>query len=200
MSITTNSELKTAVSSWLKRSDLSAFLDDLVMAGEKWIMRNVRATEMETAFNVAIAGGTAAVPTGYLGAKFLYVDGSPTQIVRPMSLAQLFEKYPQRSSSQKPKFFAYSAGTLEFGPYPDSTYTIKGTYYRRQGPLSSAVYDLFTNNPDLYLFAALCEAEPFMKNDKRIAVWQAKRDAIANAINAEAQGIAFSGGMAITTA
>jgi len=200
MSITTHSELKSRASEWLKRADLSAYLDDLVMAGEKWIMRNVRATEMETALNVTIAGGVATVPTGFLGAKVLYVDGSPAKLIRPMGLQQLFEKYPVRSSSGKPSFFAHSAGTLEFGPYPDSTYTVKGTYYKRQGPLSSAVYLLFLNNPDLYLFATLCEAEPFMKNDKRIPVWRDKRDAIAVDINTEAQGIAFSGGMTITPA
>jgi len=200
MSITTHAQLKTAASGWLKRDDLSAYLDDIVMAGEKWIMRNVRATEMQAVFNVVISGGTATVPTGYLGSKALYVDGSPAQLIRPMGLEQLLEKYPQRASSGKPIFFAYSAGALEFGPYPDSGYTIKGTYYKRQGPLSSAVYDLFTNNPDLYLFATLCEAEPFMKNDKRIPVWQMKRDKIANDINIEAAGIAFSGGMAITPA
>ena len=200
MSISTYAELKTAIANWLHRSDLSSYLDDLVMAGEKWIMRNVRATEMETAFNVAISGGTVTVPSGFIGAKVLYVDGSPTQIIKPLSLAQLLTKYPLRSSGGKPLFFAYSAGTLEFGPYPDSNYTIKGTYYRRQGPLSSSVYDLFTNNPDLFLFAALAESEPFIKNDKRVPLWTAKRDAIASDISAEAQGTAYSGGMAVTLA
>lgn len=201
MTISTHSELKTALASWTKRADLTNYLDDLVMAGEKWIMRNVRATEMETALSVAISGtGIATAPTGFLGLKNSYVDGSQTQKLYVMSMAQLLEKYPLRASSSKPKFIAYDAGSFHFGPFPDSTYTIKGTYYKRQGPLSSAVYDLFTNNPDLFLFAALAETEPFIKNDKRVPLWTAKRDGIANAINAEAQGISYAGGMAITTA
>lgn len=200
MSITTHTELKTAVSNWLKRADLSSYLDDLVMAGEKWIMRKVRATEMETALSVVLSSGTGTVPTGFLGLKNAYVDGSPTQKLYVMSMSQLLEKYPQRSSNGKPKFIAYDAGTFHFGQFPDSNYTIKGTYYKRQGPLSSGVYDLFTNNPDLFLFAALAEAEPFLKNDKRVALWMAKRDSVANDINSEAQSIAYAGGMAVTLA
>lgn len=200
MAITTYAELKTATSNWLKRSDLSSYLDDFVTLGEKRIMRDVRATEMETALSVTISSGTASVPSGFLGLKNAYVDGSPTQKLYVASIAQIYEKYPQRSSDGKPRFIAYDAGSFIFGPYPDSGYTIKGTYYKRQGPLSSAVYDLFSNNPDLYLFACLCEAEPFMKNDKRIPVWEAKYGMIRDAINTEAKGIANSGGALVMTA
>ena len=200
MSISTYAELKTAISSWAHRADLTAYLDDIVTLAEKRIMREVRATEMETALSVAISSGTATVPTGFLGLKNAYVDGSPTQKLYVVSLSQLFEKYPTRSSTTKPKFIAYDAGTFHFGPFPDSAYTIKGTYYKRQGPLFSGVYDLFTNNPDLYLFACLAELETVLKNDPRVALWQAKYSSIRDAVNAEAQGIGFSGGMAVMVA
>jgi hypothetical protein len=202
MSITTYAELKTAVSSWVHRSDLSANLDDLVTAGEKWIMRKVRAPEMETALSVAISTttGLATVPTGFLGLKYAYVDGSPTQPLEVRSPQQIFNRFPTRSSDSKPEWIGYDAGSFLFGPFPDSGYTVKGTYYKRQGPLSSAVYDLFSNNPDLFLFAALAETEPFIKNDKRVALWIAKRDAITKDINDEAVGILGAGGLSMITA
>lgn len=201
MSITTHAELKTAVSNWLKRSDLSSYLDDLVMAGEKWIMRKVRATEMETALSTSISGsGTATAPSGFLGFKYSYIDGSPTRKLVTRTPAQIFERFPNRSSDSKPEWIGYDAGSFIFGPFPDSTYTVKGTYYKRHGPLSSGVYDLFTNNPDLFLFAALAESEPFLKNDKRVALWMSKRDAIAKDINDEAVGITGSGELAMIVA
>lgn len=200
MAITTHAELKSAVSNWLKRADLSSYLDDLVMLGEKRIMRDVRSTEMETALSVTISSGVATVPTGFLGLKSAYVDGSPTQKLYTASISQIYEKYPQRSSEDKPRFIAYDAGNFIFGPYPDSGYTIKGTYYKRQGPLSGVVYTLFSNNPDLFLFAALAESEPFLKNDKRIAVWEGKYETIKEAINTEAKEIGYSGGALVMTA
>lgn len=193
--------LKASLQDFLHRSDLATPAADLILLGETWLMRKVRATEMETALSVAISGsGTATVPTGFLGLKNAYVDGSPTQKLYVMSMSQLLEKYPLRSSDGKPKFIAYDAGSFEFGPFPDSTYTIKGTYYKRQGPLSSAVYDLFTNHQDLFLMACLCEAEPYIKNDKRMPMWKAKRDELVNDVNVQSQGISYSGGMAVTLA
>jgi hypothetical protein len=202
MSITTYAELKTAVSNWAHRSDLSAYLDDLVTAGEKWIMRKVRAPEMETALSVTIntTTGLAAAPTGFLGLKYAYIDASPTQPLEVRSPQQIFNRFPSRASDSKPKWIGYDAGSFLFGPFPDSAYTIKGTYYKRQGPLSSGVYDLFSNNPDLFLFASLAELEPFLKNDKRVALWMGKRDAIAIDINGEATGIAGAGGLSMITA
>jgi hypothetical protein len=199
MSLTTYAELKTAISSFKHRSDLSGVLDDIVTLGEKRIMRQVRATEMETAMSVSIsASGTATVPTGFLGLKYAFIDGSPAKNLIIKTPQQILTQYPQRSSSSKPAWIGYDAATFMFGPFPDSTYTVKGTYYARQGPLSSGVYDLFTNNPDLFLFACLAETEAYVVNEKRLPLWAAKYEQIKEDINTEAKGIAAGGGMAIT--
>ena len=192
--------LKTTLQDFLHRSDLSTPAADLILLGETWLMRKVRATEMETALNVTMSSGLATAPTGFLGLKNAYIDGSSVQPLRVMSIAALIEKYPQRSSADKPKFIAYAAGSFNFGPFPDSDYTVKGTYYKRQGPLSSAVYDLFTNHQDLFLMACLCEAEPYIKNDKRMPMWKLKRDELVADINTQSEGISYSGGMSITLA
>jgi hypothetical protein len=201
LAITTHADLITAVASnWKHRSDLASIAPDLIMIGEKWIMRNVRAPEMETALSVTLSSGVGTAPTGFLGLKYAYVDASPAVPLEFRSPQQIYVSYPNRSVTSKPKWIAYDAGSFIFGPFPDSDYTIKGTYYKRQGPLSSSVYDLFSNNPDLYLFAALAEAEGYVGKDDRIPLWTTKRDQIAMDINKEAQGIMASGGLTITTA
>ena len=58
----------------------------------------------------------------------------------------------------------------------------------------SSANALYLANPDLYLFSALAEAEPFLKNDKRISLWMAKRDAILMDVNGEDDKARFSGG------
>jgi hypothetical protein len=192
--------LKATLTDFLHRSDLSTPAGDLVLLGEIWLMRKVRATEMETALSVMISNGVATPPTGFLGLKHAYIDGTPTQPLRTMSAGQLLNRYPVRASSSKPCAIAFDAGALIFGPFPDSGYTVKGTYYKRQGPLSSGVYDLFTNHQDLFLMACLCEAEPYIKNDKRMPMWKAKREELLMDVNTQSQGISYSGGMAVTLA
>jgi hypothetical protein len=64
-----------------------------------------------------------------------------------------------------------------FGPEPDSGYTVNGTYWGKPTALRSASNDaqdnwLIVNAPDLALYGSLLQAEPFLKNDARIGVWQ----------------------------
>src|SRR3990167_10862264 len=195
MSIASYSELKTAVGNWLNRDDLTTYLADLVMLGEKKVYRDLRIRAMETALSSTIASGVIALPSDYVELKSAYVGGSPTQILERKTAEFLYTNYPTRSSGGKPKFIGREASNFIFGPYPDSTYTIKGVYYARLAALSdSNTTNWFTTNaPDILLFASLLEAEIFIKNDERIALWQAKYDQIASQLTAEDQREQFSG-------
>lgn len=187
----TYAELKTAVASWLKRSDLTSYADDLILMGEKYIFRKARTADMEAALSVTIASGVAAVPADYVALKHAYIDGTPVGTVQMKSPGWIYENYPVRSSEGKPKFMAREASNFIFGPYPDSGYTLKGLYYKRLTAANASANALFTSNPDLYLFAALAESVLFLKDDKRVAIWTAKRDQILNDINNEDKEAAY---------
>ena len=59
------------------------------------------------------------------------------------------------------------------GPVPSSLYTMEIDYYAKVAALSDSATtnDMLTNNPDLYLYGALLEAEPFLMNDARVGLW-----------------------------
>lgn len=196
----TYAELKTALTNWLRRSDLTSYLDDLILMGEKWIFRKARTKDMETALSGTIASGVLAVPNDYVALKFAYVNGSPTTPLQPKSASWIYNAYPDRSSLDTPQFIARDQGNFIFGPYPDSTYSILGTYYKRLAAVASSANALFTANPDLYLFAALAEAAPFLKNDSRVTLWTAKRDAILQDVNSEDKEGAYGDGPLAVTA
>lgn len=199
MAITTYAELQTAVTNWLKRSDLASIIPDLIMIGEKRIFREVRARVMETALNSTISSGTIALPSDYLELKHAYVDGSPTKLLQRTTATSLYEQYPLRSSTSKPKLIAREGSNFIFGPYPDSTYTIKGIYYAQPTSIATSANTLFTANPELYLFAALLEAEPYMKNDNRVALWAAKYEQIKEQINSyEKHELGSGSGLQVT--
>jgi hypothetical protein len=184
MSITTYSELKTAISSWTHRADLANYLDDIVTLGEARIMRDVRTSDMETALTGTVSSGSLALPTGYLDLKFAYVSQSTVTKLIKKSASWVYEKYPIRSGGEIPKFIAREGSNFIFGPYA-SDVTLGGVYYKNLGPLSSSNHVLFTNNPDLYLFACLAETEPFLKNDPRIALWESKYQKIKDQVNGQ---------------
>lgn len=188
MAITTFAELKTAIAGWLDVSatDLSSQIDDLITVGEKRIFREARTRDMETALSSAISSGVLALPASYVALKFVYINTAPIQVLERRSAEWLYANYGYQSGSGIPTYIARDGTNFIFGPYPDSTYTVKGTYYARLTAISgSGVNALFTANPDLYLMACLAEAEMILGRDPRIAIWDAKYQRILADVNGE---------------
>jgi hypothetical protein len=205
VSIASYSELKTAVAGWLHRTGdtaLVAIVPDLITFGENRIYRDLRIACMETALSSAITAGAVAVPSGYLELKNAYIDGTPTRPLLRKDAEWIYAKYPTRSSGGIPSHIAREAGNFIFGPYPDGDYTVKGVYYKRLDALSdSNTTNWFTANAsDLLLFAALCEAEPWLQNDPRIALWEKKYAQIKERIQQNDENEEFSGSILAATA
>jgi len=167
------------------RADLSAIAPDLIMVGEKWVFRHARSREMEAALSFTISGGVGAVPSDYVAIKHARIDGTPTRHLKVRDTRWIFENYPNRSATAKPSYIGVDAAEFVFGPFTDADYSVLGIYYKKLTPIASSANALFLANPDLYLFAALAEAEPYMKNDARIQIWMGKRDAIVRDIRDE---------------
>lgn len=193
MSIASYADLQTAVGNWLHRSDLTAIIPDLITLGHNRINRDVRTADMETDFSEAISSGTVGVPSGFLGWKNVYIDGSATQRLETKPLSWLYLQYPTRSADGRPAFIARKGAAFEFGPYPDSAYTVKGTYYKRLTAPSTTWNAVATTWPELYLFATLCEAAPYIRDAEAIALWEGKYGQIVAAINNEDLMAEFSG-------
>lgn len=195
MSIASYSDLQNAVASWINRSDLSSNISDFISLGEDRIYRDLRIRAMETAWTDTMPAGTVAVPSGYLELVHAYIDGSPVKPLQRITAEVMYQKYPLRTSTGFPVFIARDAGNFIFGPYPDSNYTIIGTYYARLPALSASnTTNWFTANaPSILLWASLLEAEPFIQNDERIATWQAKYDQIKENITVEDSREKYSG-------
>tara|TARA_R110000868_G_scaffold19561_5_gene84214 strand:- start:564 stop:1169 length:606 start_codon:yes stop_codon:yes gene_type:complete len=185
MSITTYAELKTAVTSWLDvpTSTFTNQIDDLVTIAESRIFREARTKDTEASISTALSSGVYALPSDYLEMKFAYINSSPISSLERRSAEWIYTEYPLRTSSGIPKFFARESTNLIFGPYPDSDYTLKGVYYKKLTALSSGVQALFTNNPDLYLFATLAESEILIGRDDRIKLWEMKYQKILSDVN-----------------
>ncbi len=172
--ITDFGTLELAVLETLARDDLEAFIPLFIQRGEMRINRQVRVRQMEVALDSTIASGVIVVPTDYIELKFSYVDGTPTQSLTRLSLNEMFRQYPLRSSDSKPRAIARETSNFVFGPWPDSAYTIKGSYYAEATALTAQddTNWMITDAPDLIYFASLLGAESFIKNDSRIAVWE----------------------------
>lgn len=179
MAFKTYTDLKTALASWLARSDLTSYLDDFITLGEDRLARELRIWQIETALSVVMSGGSATVPSDFLELKHARISGSPTYPLDIKDAWWIFREYPTRSSDAKPHFIAVDAGEFVFGPYPDSNYTVVGTYYKKPATCVGGTTNEWTDYAgDALLFAALAETAPFLKDDPRIVVWEGKLQGI----------------------
>jgi len=175
MAIGTYAQLKTAVANWLDRSDLTDRIPEFITLAEARFNRELRIRDMETVSTaISTVAGTReySLPTGFVQMKEFHLSTdplTPLAYITPEMMTRLWAG----SAQAKPQVFTIIADNVRLGPGPDAVYTTSMLYYKTFTALSDSATtnDMLTNNPDVYLYGALLEAEPFIMNDQRIQVW-----------------------------
>lgn len=84
----------------------------------------------------------------------------------------------------QPRCFTVFGDEIELAPTPDDAYTIEMVYRKRIPPLAANDPNwLLTMAPDLYLYGALLESAPYIKDDARIQTWGLGLSAALNDLN-----------------
>ena len=179
MAIGTYAELQTAVANWLDRDDLTDRIPEFIALAEAKMNRVLRISLME---NISTALSTVGgqrdypLPAGFTGMKEFHLTTNP---LTPLSYLtpEMMNRLWAGSTSGKPRAFTLfsDAGVrkIRLGPSPDVVYTTSMLYLKKIDNLSvsNPTETMLTENPDIYLYGALLEAEPFLMNDARIGTW-----------------------------
>ena len=175
MAISTFAELKTAAANWLDRSDLTDRIPEFIALAEARFNRILRIRDMETVSTaISTVGGTReySLPTGFVQMKEFHLSTEP---ITPLSYItpEMMSRMWAGSTTAKPQVFTIIADNVRLGPSPDAVYTTSMLYYKTFTALSDSntTSDMLTKNPDVYLYGTLLEAEPFIMNDERVALW-----------------------------
>jgi len=186
MAISTFAELKTATANWLDRSDLTDRIPEFIALAEARFNRNLRIRDMETVSTaISTAAGTREydLPTGFVQMKEFHLTTdplTPLAYITPEMMSRIWAG----STKDKPEVFTIIADKVRLGPNPDAVYTTSMLYYKTFTALSASntTSDMLTNNPDVYLYGTLLEAEPFIMNDQRVPLWLAAFEKAVNDI------------------
>ena len=202
MSIASYADLQSLMARRLHRTDLTSYIPDYIALGEARIYRDMRVRQMETSFSSSIASGVIALPSNYKALKFAYVDASDVQRLQRKDAEWIYTNYPTRSADGTPKFIAQEGSNFIFGPYPDSTYTVKGVYYQKLAALSNSNTSnwLIKDCPDLIISASMVEAADDIADDDLYVKWDAKYQAIKDQVQRESDREEFSGSILSMTA
>lgn len=81
-------------------------------------------------------------------------------------------RYQWQDVPARPRFFTVFGTEMELGPTPDADYTVEMVYRQNIPALASNSTNwLLTLAPDIYLYGALLESAPYIKEDARIPTW-----------------------------
>jgi len=186
MAISTYAELKTAIAGWLDREDLTDIIPDFIALTESRHRRDFKIRRMETRVTASTVADTEyyTLPDNYVAMRNIQLNTDPKTSLEYLT-PEIMDRVKGGSSTGKPKAYSIIGNNFQLRPIPDSVYEIEMLYYKYFTPLSDSntTNDMLTYHPDIYLYGALVEAEPYLQNDKRLQTWaslydRAKKDLI----------------------
>lgn len=192
MAIASYDDLKSAVADWLNRQDLTDRIPDFIRLLEAQVQRKLRIRPMMLTTEITLTSGEDSItlPDNFLAIRELRMsrasDGQviPISYAAPNELTNILARHPGTGT---PQAYSPDRGTVEFAPVPETDYTIKLFYWRKLPALSASVTSnwLLEEHPDIYLYGALLQAEPYLKNDARVPLWSDALTALLEDIRVE---------------
>jgi len=174
MAISNYSELQTAVANWLDRDDLSARIPEFISLAEARFNRLLRLRSMESKQTASTVGGQRNynLPASYIQMRNFQLNTSPITTLSYVT-PEIYDRLWGGSTGGIPKFYTIVADEISLGPIPGSVITMEMLFYKRFDNLSASTTTnwLLTYAPDIYLYASMLEAEPFIMNDERVPLW-----------------------------
>jgi len=179
--------LQTTIANYLARNDLTATIPEFIRLAEDRLSRDLRIRQMLQIATTSFTSTTSTVeiPADFLAMRDIHI--STTNPIRTVTFQSPsnFYRNTRATSSGIPVFYTAIGSQFQFAPIPDNNYTLQMLYYVKPPYMSSTVSSnlWLANTPDLLLYAALGEAEPFLMNDERLATWSAMYDRGVNSLS-----------------
>ncbi len=162
MSLDTYDGLKAAIASTLNKTNLTAYIPDFITLAEAVMGREITAIgQVDTYADVQIDEDGWVLPCSADDLLSVTYEGNPLTYLSPDRVGEVV--------STNPGYYTIDGQTLRVAP--TGTVTVRLT--KAFCPLSSSVpYNwLLRSHPDAYLYGALMQAAPFLRDDERIPVW-----------------------------
>ena len=166
--ITDYASLQASIGQWLARSDMAPAAPSLIQLAEVRIGRDLLRMEhrrlMATATGTLTAGA-APLPADFGTIRSVEVPWGAGNVVLPP-----LDSVRQEARASAPAGYWIDGNTLRIVGGGDGPYALN--YWQRLPSIATATNWLIGQAPDLYLYATLLEAAPYLKADSRIPVWR----------------------------
>jgi hypothetical protein len=192
-------QLVSSIQDTLNRADLTPVAPDFITLAETQLNRRLDTQDMITRNQAfSIAAQYTPLPADFLTMRSIrIISVSPTVKLQYRTPDQMADWMTLHCDTPgQPAYFTISGGSLEVERTPDTAYTAEISYYSKIPALTSLnpTNWLLQRHPDVYLYGALLQSAPYLKDDERIQVWQNLYQNIIQEIAADDEQAAYSGG------
>lgn len=176
MAIATYSDLKSNIADWLNRSDLTAVVPSFISLAESQFNRDerLRTRDSQVRATATFNQQYEALPSDYLEMANLNINGVvPFGKMQFVSLNQIDNYKDAYTTAGVPKYYTIVGNQIELLPVPGQDYDAEMIYYAKIPALSdtNTTNWLLSKHPDVYLYGALIQAAPYLKDDDRVGTW-----------------------------
>ena len=196
MAISTYTELKTSIASWLNRDDLTSVIPDFISLAEAGINRDLRHYKMIERADATLDSRYVQLPADWMETVRFSITSGDTYRLELVSRDDMLE-YRQKTAdtSGRPRFYANIGDTIEVFPTPDADYTMQLQYYAKTPALSdsNASNWLLLDAPDVYLYGTLIQSAPYLQDDARTQTWAALYAAALQSLQKASDDTRFAG-------
>lgn len=188
--------LKASIADWLNRADATtiAAIPDFIVLAEAQMHRRLIGRQRQgmpiprrlilrsdasfatnneyTAVPTDIAGPINFQLTATVGGTILDLDYLEPVNLQAMKSAAYANGTPTSIPFPGwPVYYTVIGSELQIFPVADQAYTGELTYIKRLAAASTLTNFILTDYPDAYLYGALVQSAPYLKDDSRITVW-----------------------------
>lgn len=171
MSLDTYTGLKAEVASFLNKTNLAANIPTFIALAEARMRRLITSVgQVEEYADVEIDANGYPLPCSSDGVASVTYAGAPVPYLSPDRLESV--------EGDTPRFYTVDGGLLKVVPVGTVTLRLR----RSICALSASVASnwILRQHPDAYLYGALMQSAPFLRDDDRIGVW---RDLFGDAVS-----------------
>ena len=172
MALSTYAELQDEVAQWLQRSDLSLRIPTFIDMATARFNRELRTPEMESRDTTMMMDEFVALPDDFLEMRYVVGNGVGWRYMNPIAFA---EAITNASEIKEARIYTLTDMQLRAFPAPTASepVTVVINYIERIPALVNAndTNWMLTDNPDLYLYGSLVQAQGFLHDDPRMATW-----------------------------
>ena len=174
MAITTYADLQAAAANWLVRADLTVRIPEFIALAEARLNRvlRVRLAETEVALTSGIGVRLIPLPAGFTEPLRVWRVRPEGREELPFVEAGLMAVSAARGP---PRAWGIDGATLVFDRPCDAVYDVVLRMLKAFALSDVApINELLAGAPDVYLFATLCEAAPFLRDGELAQAYETK--------------------------